>query len=273
MKEIKYFILSINILFFVVQGISQTSKSDTVFNYTDINGNKQGYWIKKFKNGNYAYKAYFVNNIPVGPYYRYYENGNLLAKIDYAKDKSGKGKAVLYWDDGKKMAEGNYVDIKIKDSIWNMYATDGSLIVKIQYNKGFKNGKEIKYFRSKYPSEEITWKNGIKDGVWRWYYDGGQIRMETKYVNGEREGPFRVYYKSGNPYIIGHYKNSLREGKWTFYLYDGTVDKVVNYKNGVADNEVEMELELTKKIEEWDKNKGKIPEPTIENLMNSNQRR
>ena len=271
MKVIATLLIS---LFTISNLISQTNtqKKDSVINYKDINDKRQGHWEKKFDNGNIAYKAYFINNIPVGEYTRYYYTGAIKAKINYAEDKSGKGKAVLFWDDGKKMAEGNYVDIKVKDSIWDMYAADGALIVKIKYKNGIKNGREIKYFRNKYPSEMISWKNGIKNGVWRWYYDNGQVRMEKKFDMGKQEGPFRTYYEKGNIYISGRYEKNKRVGIWKYYDAHGNIEKEIEYVNGVAKDKYKMEQELTNKIQEWENNKGSIPEPSIENMMN-NQRR
>jgi antitoxin component YwqK of YwqJK toxin-antitoxin module len=254
--------------------ISQTNnqKKDSVVNYTDINGKRQGNWEKKFDNEKPAYKAYFINSIPVGGYIRYYYSGGVMAKINYLKDKSGNGKAILYWDDGLIMAEGNYVNIKVKDSIWNMYSADSALIVKIKYDKGIKNGREIKYFRNSYPSEMISWTKGIKDGVWRWYYDNGKTRMETKYKMGKQDGLFRAYFESGQIYIQGHYENNKRIGTWKFYDAHENIEKELEYLNGKAKNEYEIEMELSNKLQEWKDNKGNIPEPTIKNMMNSGKR-
>ena len=96
---------------------TSVSIGDTIINYTDINGNKQGHWEKKYQNGTIAYKAEFKNNKLVGEYTRYYQTGTIKAIIKY--DITGnKGKAILYWDDGTKMATGNYINQNVKDSIW-----------------------------------------------------------------------------------------------------------------------------------------------------------
>ena len=50
-------------------------KGDTLKNYTDINGLKQGYWQKKYYNGNIKYEVYFKNNKPIGEFKRFYESG------------------------------------------------------------------------------------------------------------------------------------------------------------------------------------------------------
>jgi len=271
MKFIYSFIIG---LLVINTAISQTTthKNDSVVNYTDINNKKQGTWIKHYDNGNIAYKTYFINDIPVGEYKRYYYNGKVKADILYDKKPTGTGTATLYWDDGVLMATGFYKNIKVKDSIWTMYGTDGALVVRLTFKDGIKNGKEAKYFRNGRFSEVLTWKDGVKDGVWRWYYDNGQVRMETKYKMKKRDGLFRVYYETGKFYIEGRYVNDYREGKWMFYDAHGNVDKEVDYVHGVASNHAEVELELTKKLQEWEKNKGNIPEPSVDDVY-GNQRR
>ena len=70
-------LISINVF---SQNVGQ--KGDTLKNYKDINGLKQGYWEKPYKNGRIAYKAYFVNDKLVGDYFRYYSNGKQMLKIN-----------------------------------------------------------------------------------------------------------------------------------------------------------------------------------------------
>jgi len=267
MKVIIYlfiWILAIN------TAISQTNShtKDSVINYLDINKKRQGRWIKPYDNGKTAYEAYFINDIPIGEYKRYYYNGELKAKINYSKDKSGKGTVVLYWDTGIKMAEGHYINIKTKDGIWKMYGTDGALMVTITYANGKKNGEEIKYFRNNNPSELITWKNDIRNGAWKQFYDNGKTRLLSFYNNGERTGIFQIFYPTGRYYLKGNYKADLREGLWQYFDNTGKIWKELEYKNGVPKNQIEISKELENKLDKWEKEKGTIPEPTLENIMN-----
>jgi len=267
MKVIIYLfigVFTINIAF------SQTNaqKKDSVINYLDINKKKQGRWIKPYDNGKTAYEAFFINDIPIGEYKRYYYNGKLKAKINYAKDKSGKGTAVLYWDDGVKMAEGNYVNTNVKDGVWKMYGIDGALMVKINYSNGKKNGEEIKYFRNRTPSEIITWKNDVKNGAWKQFYDNGKTRMLAFYKNGERTGIFQIFYPTGRYYLKGNYKNALRDGSWEYFDNTGKLWKKLEYINGVATNQIEISKKLESQLDKWEREKGTIPEPTLENIMN-----
>ena len=60
---------------------SQTigSQSDTVFNQTDKQGHKQGYWKVKYDNGPLKYSAFFKDDKPLGLMKRYFEDGTLKA--------------------------------------------------------------------------------------------------------------------------------------------------------------------------------------------------
>ena len=262
-KTIILIIIAFTYNYMFSQNIGQ--KGNSKVNYTDINGKKQGKWTKKFPNGKKAYEAYFINDRPVNEYKRYYKSGQLKLEVNY--DKRSNGFAKLYWDTKKIMAEGNYVDINIKDSIWNMYGVDGVLMLKISYKKGIKDGKEIKYFRNGRVNEEIEWANDMKNGVWNWYYDNGKPRMKAHHINNVRTGGFWFYHENGMPYITGKYKNDLREGIWNFYTKDYKLIKSITYVNGKPTNKEELDEEMTKQIEEWEKMDGKIPEPTIESIM------
>ena len=254
-------ILFVNLVF--SQNVGQ--KGDSKLNYTDINGKKQGKWVKKYPNGKVAYEAYFINDKLVKEYKRYYKSGQLKLEVNY--DKNSNGFAKLYWDTKKRMAEGNYVNTNVKDSVWNMYGVDGMLMVSVSYKNGIKDGREIKYYRNGKKSEILEWKNDVRDGIWNWYYDNGKARMKAHHKNGKREGSFWFYHENGLPYIKGKYNKDLRDGKWEFYTDKHKLIKTITYVNGKATNQDELDEEMTKQFEKWEKMKGKIPEPTIESIM------
>ena len=114
-------------------------KGDSLVNYTDINGNKQGFWKKTYKNGRLAYTANFVNDKLIGEYKRFYSvTSKPMLEIIYDKEQSGMAK--LFWDTGKLMAFGKYINKNIKDSVWNFYGIDEKLMATVIYDKGIKNG-------------------------------------------------------------------------------------------------------------------------------------
>lgn len=56
-------------------------------NQMDAKGEKQGYWIKKYPDGQILYEGSFRNNKPVGEFKRYYEDGSLKSVLMYSDKK------------------------------------------------------------------------------------------------------------------------------------------------------------------------------------------
>ncbi len=253
------------------QNIGQ--KGDSLRNYTDINGNKQGYWEKKYKNGNLAYQATFRNNKLIGTYKRYYENGQLFALIKYPENPDSLASVTYFWDDGKLLAKGHFIEQKLKEGHWIYYNTQELKSAEIDYDHGIINGTKIIYYHSGKPSYKVTYKNGKKNGVEIRYYDNGEKETEQQVVNDKFEGKIYIYYPSGKFKITGSYKNNLKDGKWTFYSSSGNIDHTIIYHQGIAENQDELDKKFTKQVEEWEKQKGKIPEPSEDMFFNGNTKK
>ena len=264
-------LLVLIILIMTSKGFSQNvgQKGDTLKNYTDINGNKQGYWEKKYKNGNIAYQATFKNNKLIGTYKRYYENGQVFALIKYPEHPDSLAGVTYFWDDGKLLAKGHFIEQKLKEGLWTYYNTEEKKIAEINYKHGVLNGKKTVYYHSGAPSYKITYKNGIKDGVEVRYYDNGEKETEQQIKNGTFEGKIYIYYPSGKFKIMGSYKNNLKDGKWTFFNSSGGIDYTIIYHKGIAENQDELDEKFTKQVEEWEKMKGKYKEPTEKDFFNN----
>jgi antitoxin component YwqK of YwqJK toxin-antitoxin module len=264
--------LLIGNVFLYSQNVGQPG-NDSIINYTDIQGNKQGKWIRKYDKNKIAYVAYFKNNKLVGNYKRWYYSGALKADINYNDDGSI-GYAKLYWDNGKLMAKGKYINQNVKDSVWEFYGVDGALMRKETYVNGVLHGPSYSYYRTGIVSRKAIYNNGLIDSIYREYWDEtGLTRLEIHYVKGVRNGPIKVYYDDGKVYLSGYYKNDLPEGKWIVYYRDGTVEKELEYIKGLLKDEDERNREFAKKILELDKLKGKIPEPKEEDFFNMQGRK
>ena len=246
------------------QNIGQ--KGDTLINYTDINGMKQGKWSKKYRNGKTAYRAFFKNDKLQGLYQRFFVSGKLGLEVYYDKNEAGPVK--IYYDNGVLGAEGYYVNRNVKDSLWKFYSVDGKLVVETHYTKGLQNGKEIKYWRNGQIMEEKNWVNGKQEGLWAQYFENGGDRLRTKMVNNKRNGIYYIYFPNGKHYIEGRYKDNIRVGEWKYYDYDGKVVRDTEYHNGVADDQDEIDEKTAKEVEEWEQMKGLIPDPNIDNMFN-----
>jgi len=236
------------------QNVGQTG--DTLQNYTDINGLKQGNWKKTYENGKIQYEAYFVDGKPVGELKRYNNKGDLIATMFY-KEGSDLARAILYHKSGKIAAKGNYIG-KNKDSIWNYLDDNGICYLIESYNNGKKHGAFKTFTSEKILIEEMNWRNDIKHGEWKKYYVDGKLMFEGTYVNGVLSGPSKTYYKSGVLQKDGSYKNDLMNGPWLYYNENGGLKKVYQFDNGLCP---EAEEDQSKETEELLENKNQFEGP------------
>lgn len=230
--------------------------ADSILNYTDINGLKQGHWIKKYPNGNTQYEAYFVDGKPVGEYKRFDRNGYLYAHLTY-DEKGIKADAKFFHRSGKLCAIGKYIGQE-RDSIWLYYSDGGILYLQESYSNGIKDGTFIRYSSERKKLEETTWKNGIKDGPWRKYFSSGNIMFDVNYTNGKLNGEGKVYYDNGKLNKKGKYVNDLMEGSWLIFDESGNYKKQYVYKHGYCE---ELAEEQNREINELESHKGEIEGP------------
>ncbi len=246
-------------LFFTGNVVFVNAQHDTT-NQTDARNLKQGYWEKKYPNGELIYRGYFKDDKPVGEMKRFYESGALQAVLIYGE--TGEYvRARLFYENGNLAAEGLYYNME-KDSIWDYYSYyDESLTLKESYNKGKRDGPVLHYYIDGVLSEKMEWKDDIRHGSWIQYFTDGSVRLEAAYLNGKLEGDFIVYQEGEIPYIKGTYLNNERHGLWTFYNEDGTVDMALHYQNGTCLDEEILDEQQQEFFRMIDENKGKISEP------------
>ena len=131
------------------------------------------------------------------------------SRIWYTKDTNipYSGKAVEWWEDGKKSSEATFKDGRLdgKEIVWRA------------------NGQK-KWYR--------TYKDGIKDGKWAWWYSNGQKKKEGNYKNGKEDGKKTFWYENGQKQVEGTFKNEIKDGKWTYWYENGQKERKETYKNG-----------------------------------------
>lgn len=251
----------------LLQAQNSKPSTDTIFNQTDKNGLKQGYWKVKYPNGAIKYRAFYKDNKPVGTMKRYFDDNSIMAELQFSPA-STKIKAKLYFQDGPLAAEGIYSAKDIKDSTWNYYSYYTKLLrSRDSYVNGKKNGTSFGYFEDGKIAEERGWKNGVSHGMWRQYYSNGVAKFTCYYKDGKREGEYVFNYPDSKPEWVGTYVDDKREGKWTHYGINGNVESIIEYKNGIALNEDELQAKEKKMLEDIDKQKGKFQEPDETNMV------
>lgn len=243
-------------------GIHNRGNSQTI-NHTDANGMRQGYWERSYMTGQTMYKAFFVDNKPVGEMLRYHPNGNMMARITY--DHEGmNGQGELFDENGRKIAEGNYKGTD-KDGEWKFYNERGRLIGLENYKDNLRDGESIAYYPNGNVASKTNWKNGKQDGSEVMYYPRGRERLTANYRDGNLHGAYTVFFENGRREIFGMYKNGRMHGPWFFFNALGSEDYRINYEDGVAKETEMLDKQQEERFREFERNKGRLRDP--ENYM------
>ena len=234
-------------------------------NQRDAAGLRQGYWEAVDSRGMLVYAGYFKDDNPVGEMKRYFPDGGLRV-IMYHDSIGSNVRARFFWPNtGVLASQGNYIDTK-RDSVWLFYGQNRSLLSRIEYHDGKRNGIEQKFFSENGGiAEEITWKDDQKEGPWKQYFVNGQLKFSAYCVDDKLEGAYTSFYPDGKKENEGFFRNGLPDGEWIRYNDNGEYVATIKYENGFISNLDELEksdmLFLIDEVEEY------IPEPTIEDFF------
>jgi len=233
-------------------------------NRLDKQGQKHGYWTRKYENGKTAYEVFFNHGKPVGEHRRYIETGQLYASVLF--DNTGYAKAKLYDENGKLNAEGFYQNQK-RDSVWTFYNEKGILLSKERYRNGEKNGVAYKFYPDGTPIEERKWVNGEENGMWKQYFEDGKPRLEARVSGGKLNGYYLQYHRGGGLYVKGQYKDDLKTGIW---VYNGTKGKrEVEFVDGAPKNKAVLDSLEQEEFKMLEKNAPLIRDNLKNELNNS----
>jgi antitoxin component YwqK of YwqJK toxin-antitoxin module len=244
----------------LVISVCAASQNETAINKTDMQGRKQGHWIKKYPNEIAMYDGYFNDDHPVGEFKRYFENQSLKSVLIYSED-GIKAVATFYHPNGYISSKGTYINQK-KEGKWQFFSafTNGYLISEEYYNGNLKNGLSLKYYPDSTIAEKLTYVNDIKQGEWIQYYSSGSVCLRSNYLNGEINGKFEVKFENGSIEFSGQYRNDYRNGLWVIYKSDGTIKYKLQYLAGVTKDR-QMDIDESDFLDSLENNKGKIADP------------
>lgn len=199
-------------------------------NATDAKGRKQGPWSKKWESGTVRYTGQFKDDLPVGEFKHFDEDG-LLTTLQIHSGDGHVSRAEHFRPEGSLMAKGKYLDQK-KDSSWNYYGFEGGLNRIEHYQNGVLDGEQITYYANGSVAEKQHYVNGVQQGESKSWFDNGKLKSEAIYVNGEPEGKMIFYFAKGQKEIEGQMVNGSRDGQWIYYNDDGSIQLVVLYAKG-----------------------------------------
>ncbi len=237
-----------------------TQGEDSVLNYTDINRNKQGKWIKYYDDDQeyIRYSGFFIDNEPQGVFKHYHPNGKIKAIQKFTDN--GSSIIEMHWENSNLAARGSYNADKERDGKWIFYYAGGERQKETTYQNGIQEGLETRYYKNSEKLTEIIYKNGIKEGKYTFYFDNGKVREKGFYLNDMKHGEFQVFFPDGSLDERGIYKDNRKEGDWLITKQDGSFD-TVEYRSGVRTDRDSLESEFWKKVEWAKKNQDKLKNP------------
>ena len=242
------------IFLFILQSVFATAQ------ITDSQGRKQGYWKKTDDKNKRIYEGTFKDDLPVGQFKYYYPTDSIRAIMNFKA--GGKGAYVkLFHLNGKRMAEGKYINKEIKDSTWTYYDELGVLISRENYKAGKKEGIFTVYLPDGSISEQRTYKNDIQHGPFKEFFSSNTVKAQGNYVDGHMEGRIVYNYPNGVEVAAGYYKNGEKNGPWIYKTESGKIREKELYKNGVLASKKETDefFAKTKPAEKAPANPKKKP--------------
>lgn len=207
---------------------SQQKKNVSSFDYKSLKQFKNNSNITEWKNNSGALIAVgkLENNMPIGYWKYFYDNGYIESEGSY---KNGKydAKWIKYLDPEGIVTRLRY-DKKIpQDSIPNLQLLKNRILEIQNFKEGFRDGEFIQfaYYSIDKPDRIINYKKGRLDGKSIMYYDNGIIYYEQNYTDGKLDGYERFYYSNGQLKIETNFSQGIKIGDSKFYDETGELIK------------------------------------------------
>lgn len=108
---------------------------------------------------------------------------------------------------------------------------EGELVCKGQYEKGTKQGKWEKFYRSGKISLKAEFDRGKKTGEWQYFYKNGQKAAEYSFSNGLRTGTWRGYFLNGEKGCVLNYRGDTLYGEQVYYYETGNIAKYISIED------------------------------------------
>ena len=251
--KLKSLLLAVFALFAII------ADAQEVLNQTDVQGKKQGNWVKKFENGQERYRGEFKDDKPVGTFFYYYDDGAKSSEVVYLGADGTAANAKFFHKNGTIMGEGKYLNQQ-KDGKWK-YCDDQSMLSSIDnYKNGKLNGMNKVFFLNGNVAAEIPFVDGLKNGDFVEYFSDGTIKMQGTYQDNTYTGNYFQNYADGKLMVEGEYKVAVKDGLWKYFADDGRLKAQQVYETGelikekiepgFEPDQVPIEIEEKEKIDE-----------------------
>ena len=234
MVKIITYLLLINNLFLIENAQKlyiPISDPEIIKIYQKGNKKSNGEYLSKDSEGIVRIKGKFNENIPIGRWYVFFKNGNLMAYYNYSNKGNLDGIFVEYYENSQLKVSGFYENNK-KNKLWKSYFNDGveetvgEMLDDKKYKiwlKYHKNGK-----LKEYSNYDI---NGKLNGDYVSYDNYGIAINKAYYTEGKIDGEYYEFYSNEQIALKGFYKKGLKDSVWTEYSPYGRVSFEKRFKD------------------------------------------
>ncbi len=217
----------------------------------DQNKYAQDKYVKEMRsNGTIRREGQLVNNVEVGTWKEYYENGKISVESEYVGgklhgletrwDKEGNKVSVMEYQNGKNLGKQLiYYNGKLNkeytegvegiEGIYKEYHGD-FLYIQKNFLGGIQEGEERKFSTRDGSLETISnYVHGKLHGVYK-KYEGPILSEEGAYENGEKSGIWKEYYvPAGKLEEQYELKGNLKVGEYKRFGINGKLKEVGQY--------------------------------------------
>ncbi|MEO7767120.1 MAG: hypothetical protein ABIS01_06830 [Ferruginibacter sp.] len=182
-------------------------------------------------NGLLEVEGFLADNLQVGSWTYYHDNGVLFTKGQFNSEGIPFGVWTEYYPNGQVKYEaiseqGNSFSL---DSdylqILNYWTEDGKYLIQ----NG--NGKLTIYFDNGNAEHTSIWTNNLKNGLLQEFYPSGQLNIERIYKNGVKDGESKIFHENANTYISCFYQNGKPVASYKEWYKNGQICEEGFYTN------------------------------------------
>jgi len=123
-----------------------------------------------------------------------------------------------YYPNGKLQSQVPYQFGKANGTAYYYESVYGKLELSVEFKKGKKEGKAIKYHLNNKIDCESLYHNDMLEGRQIFYNPMQQPIMETYFHEGLKDGPYREWHAGTDVLkVCGQYKNDMFDGHWEYH--------------------------------------------------------
>jgi antitoxin component YwqK of YwqJK toxin-antitoxin module len=182
-------------------------------------------------NGNIEAEGFLIENVQVGKWTFYHENGQLFTEGEFDNNGNPVGVWTEYYLNGQKKYEAiseqrNSFSISNNNlQILNYWTDDGEHIIKDG------KGTLIIFFDNGNVKQTSVWSGNMKNGMLKEFYQNGKIKIESYYKEGVRSGESKIFHENGHLYIVCYYDDGKATGQYKEWYENGQLCETGFYKN------------------------------------------